>query len=236
MWVFCALGSAVFDKIGVKWALVVGCSASCPSSCLWSRTAAADRLFLASVPFSAVGYVPYSLGLYFNKTQGIEWVVLFGAALCGISAGIFWATEGALILGYPEARKRGVALAIWLAFKSGGQVLGGAINVGLFVADAFAFAAGVLTLWPLIFSRSASTSRPRALAASRRRRTLSSSPFSASPRLARSCCPLYVSASRLRTLRTMLATDAVSLSTAREGPARRRHQGRRRHVQDWLLA
>lgn len=80
---------------------------------------------------SLIPFLPHSLTRlsHSNKTQGIEWVVLFGAALCGISAGIFWATEGAIILGYPEARKRGVALAIWLGFKSGGQILGGAINV-----------------------------------------------------------------------------------------------------------
>lgn len=57
-----------------------------------------------------------------NKVFGTEWFVLFGAALCGISAGIFWSVEGAIILGYPEASKRGMYLAVWLAFKSGGQV------------------------------------------------------------------------------------------------------------------
>lgn len=31
---------------------------------------------------------------------------------------------GAISLGYPEARKRGVYLAIWLGFKSMGQILG----------------------------------------------------------------------------------------------------------------
>lgn len=80
--------------------------------------------------------------------------MLFGAALCGISAGIFWATEGALILGYPEARKRGVALAIWLGFKSGGQILGGAINVGR-TADAQRPSRADLNRSPL--TRSAST-------------------------------------------------------------------------------
>lgn len=32
--------------------------------------------------------------------------------------------QGAISLGYPEARKRGVYLAIWLGFKSMGQILG----------------------------------------------------------------------------------------------------------------
>jgi hypothetical protein len=100
---FCSIGSVVSNKIGMKWALVIGC----------------------------IGYAPYAAGLYTNKVFGTEWFVLFGAALCGISAGIFWSVEGAIILGYPEASKRGMYLAVWLGFKSGGQVLGGIINTAL---------------------------------------------------------------------------------------------------------
>lgn len=40
-------------------------------------------------------------GLYLNKVHGTIWLVLFGATTCGISAGIFWSVEGAIILGYP---------------------------------------------------------------------------------------------------------------------------------------
>lgn len=48
--------------------------------------------------------------------------MIFGAAVCGVSAGLYWAAEGAIILSYPEHAKRGRYLALWLAFKNSGQV------------------------------------------------------------------------------------------------------------------
>ncbi|GAA5831363.1 hypothetical protein JCM5353_007141 [Sporobolomyces roseus] len=103
MVVSCFFGSTITNKIGYRWSVVLG----------------------------TAGYFPYALGLYFNKTQGIEWLVLFGSVLCGLSAGLFWAVEGSCVMGYPEPRKRGKYLAYWLAFRNGGMLLGGAINLGL---------------------------------------------------------------------------------------------------------
>lgn len=40
--------------------------------------------------FGTMGYAPYAAGLYTNNRYGNSWFVLFGAALCGISAGVFW--------------------------------------------------------------------------------------------------------------------------------------------------
>jgi sugar phosphate permease len=57
--------------------------------------------------------------------------MLFGSALCGISAGFFWAAEAAIIIGYPSPRQRGFYLAIWQTAKSSGPIVGGAINLGL---------------------------------------------------------------------------------------------------------
>lgn len=39
--------------------------------------------------FGTLGYAPYAAGLYTNNRFGTEWFVLFGAALCGITAGVF---------------------------------------------------------------------------------------------------------------------------------------------------
>ncbi|TVY13782.1 UNC93-like protein [Lachnellula arida] len=62
---------------------------------------------------------------------GNNWLVLVGAVFCGISAGLFWASEGAVALGYPEASKRGKYMNIWLIFRTGGPLVGGAIVLGL---------------------------------------------------------------------------------------------------------
>jgi MFS family permease len=81
--------------------------------------------------FGTIGYAPYAAGLYTNNRFGTEWFVLFGAALCGISAGVFWMAEAAIALSYPEPYNQGRFLGFWLSFRVGGQVLGGAINLGL---------------------------------------------------------------------------------------------------------
>ncbi|CAG8958395.1 hypothetical protein HYFRA_00011072 [Hymenoscyphus fraxineus] len=63
--------------------------------------------------------------------QGNVWLVLVGAVTCGVSAGLFWASEGAVALGYPESSKRGKYLNIWLVFRTGGPIVGGAIVLAL---------------------------------------------------------------------------------------------------------
>jgi hypothetical protein len=57
--------------------------------------------------------------------------VLVGAVACGASAGLFWTSEGAVALGYPEPGKRGKYMNIWLWFRTGGPLVGGAIVLAL---------------------------------------------------------------------------------------------------------
>lgn len=103
MIVSCWLTSSVVKYVGIKGALVAG----------------------------TVGYAPYSAGLYLNNRYGVEWLVILGAALCGISAGMFWASEAAIAIAYPEPRKRGRMIAYWITWTCMGRILGGAINLGL---------------------------------------------------------------------------------------------------------
>lgn len=99
----CLFGGPIANRIGLDWTLFLG----------------------------AVGYPVYSAGLYTNNRYGNVWLVLVGAAACGISAGLFWASEGAVALGYPEPGKRGKYMNIWLWFRTGGPLLGGAIVLAL---------------------------------------------------------------------------------------------------------
>ncbi|KAL1588676.1 hypothetical protein WHR41_02613 [Cladosporium halotolerans] len=99
----CLFGAPIANRIGLAWTLVLG----------------------------AVGYPIYSAGLYCNNRFGNVWFVLVGAACCGISAGLFWASEGAIALGYPEPSKRGRYMNIWLWFRTGGPLVGGAIVLAL---------------------------------------------------------------------------------------------------------
>ncbi|PSN69574.1 MFS general substrate transporter [Corynespora cassiicola Philippines] len=92
----------------------------------------ANRIGLANtLLLGAIGYPVYSAGLYTNNRFGNVWFVLVGAVCCGVSAGLFWVSEGAVALGYPEPGKRGKYMNIWLWFRTGGPLVGGAIVLAL---------------------------------------------------------------------------------------------------------
>ncbi|KAL1968636.1 hypothetical protein VTN77DRAFT_1462 [Rasamsonia byssochlamydoides] len=99
----CLFGGPIANRIGLTWTLVL----------------------------STLGYPIYSAGLYTNNRFGNVWFVLVGSVACGISAGLFWAAEGAIALGYPEKSKRGKYMNIWLWFRTGGPLVGGAIVLAL---------------------------------------------------------------------------------------------------------
>lgn len=99
----CALSGVFVKYIGIRWTLILG----------------------------AAGYCPYAAGLYCNNRFHTEWFVLVGAAFCGLGAGLFWMAEAAIAMSYPEPQNQGKFLGIWLTFRVAGQVLGGAVNLGL---------------------------------------------------------------------------------------------------------
>ncbi|GAA5881917.1 hypothetical protein JCM3774_001295 [Rhodotorula dairenensis] len=98
----CVFAPLIINKIGVKNTLLAG----------------------------TLGWSVYTAALYQNNRWGTEWFVILGAVICGISAGLYWAAEGAIVLSYPEQHKRGRYLAVWLFFKNSGTILAGAINLG----------------------------------------------------------------------------------------------------------
>jgi len=83
----------------------------------------------ASMIFGTTGYVLYSAALYTNNRYGTVWFIYVGSAACGITAGVFWAAEAAIMLSYPEPQTRGRYLAYWLAYRNAGSILGGVINL-----------------------------------------------------------------------------------------------------------
>ncbi|KAL2217900.1 DUF895 domain membrane protein [Thermoascus aurantiacus ATCC 26904] len=99
----CYFSSVIVRWIGIKWTFIIG----------------------------TMGYAPFAAGLYTHNRFGFDWLTLLGAALCGLSAGIFWMAEAAVALSYPEPYNQGKFLGLWLSFRVGGQILGGAINLGI---------------------------------------------------------------------------------------------------------
>lgn len=80
----CSIFAALANRFGLKSMLIIG----------------------------TLGYAPYSASLYVNNRYGTQWFVLFGAATCGIAASALWATEGAIALGYPTVKDRGIYSAL----------------------------------------------------------------------------------------------------------------------------
>ncbi|OAL47410.1 MFS general substrate transporter [Pyrenochaeta sp. DS3sAY3a] len=97
----CLSGSVVINRIGLRNTMALG----------------------------TTGFVLYSAALYQNNRYGTEWFIYVGSAACGITAGLFWAAEGAIMLSYPPPENRGKYLAYWLAYRNSGAILGGAINL-----------------------------------------------------------------------------------------------------------
>lgn len=81
--------------------------------------------------FGTLGYAPYSAALYCNSVYGTQWLMIFGAATCGLSASALWTSEAAIAVGYPEPARRGFYIAIWLTINKLGSVIAGAIQLAL---------------------------------------------------------------------------------------------------------
>ncbi|KAE8422533.1 major facilitator superfamily domain-containing protein [Aspergillus pseudocaelatus] len=99
----CIFGSAMIAKIGLKWALVLG----------------------------MVGFPIYASSIYCNIRYNNTWYIMLACVIDGISSGIFWLTEGAIVLSYPEKHRRGKFLAYWLASRIVGQMIGGSVTLGV---------------------------------------------------------------------------------------------------------
>lgn len=98
-------------------------------SCLTGSLIANSFGLKAALLFGATGYALYSAALYTNNRYGTVGFIYFGSAACGITAGVFWAAEGAIMLSYPSVETRGRYLSYWLAYRNSGSILGGIIQV-----------------------------------------------------------------------------------------------------------
>lgn len=101
--VVCIFGSSLIAKIGLKWAFVLG----------------------------MVGFPIYASSVYCNIKYNNTWYIMLACVIDGISSGIFWLTEGAIVLAYPEKHRRGKYLAYWLASRIVGQMIGGSVTLGV---------------------------------------------------------------------------------------------------------
>jgi MFS family permease len=84
-----------------------------------------------SLAIGAAGYAPYAAALYTNSAFANQWFLVLGAVICGATSGIFWVTEGTIIMTYSEPEKKGRLLAVWQSLFNLATLIGGGINLGL---------------------------------------------------------------------------------------------------------
>ncbi|KAL5120642.1 hypothetical protein ACEQ8H_001390 [Pleosporales sp. CAS-2024a] len=99
--VCCALGGPIVNKLGTKWALVIGA---------------------CSFPIQGSSY-------YCNSKFGNQWYLVFGGFLSGIGTGTWYVAESGTIMSLAPSGARGKYLALWIVSRNLGQLVGGAINL-----------------------------------------------------------------------------------------------------------
>ncbi|KAJ5997475.1 hypothetical protein N7499_006129 [Penicillium canescens] len=99
--VVCFLGGPLVNKIGVKWALVIGSM---------------------SFPIEGSAY-------YCNSKFGNQWYLILSGAISGIGTACWYVAEAGAIMTLAPSGARGKYLALWIVSRNLGQLVGGAINL-----------------------------------------------------------------------------------------------------------
>ncbi|KAB8230422.1 major facilitator superfamily domain-containing protein [Aspergillus alliaceus] len=99
--IFCFFGGPIVNKIGVKWALVIGSM---------------------SFPIQGSAY-------YCNSKFGNQWYLILSGAIGGIGTACWYVAEAGAIMTLAPSGARGKYLALWIVSRNLGQLVGGAINL-----------------------------------------------------------------------------------------------------------
>ncbi|KAL4929744.1 major facilitator superfamily domain-containing protein [Aspergillus undulatus] len=97
----CFVGGPIVNKIGVKWALVLGAM---------------------SFPIQGSAY-------YCNSKFGNQWYLILAGAISGAGTACWYVAEAGAIMTLAPSGARGKYLALWIVSRNLGQLVGGAINL-----------------------------------------------------------------------------------------------------------
>ncbi|KAJ5557954.1 hypothetical protein N7535_009447 [Penicillium sp. DV-2018c] len=99
--VVCFFGGPLVNKIGIKWALIIGSM---------------------SFPIRGSAY-------YCNSKFGNEWYLILSGAIGGVGTACWYVAEAGAIMTLAPTGARGKYLALWIVSRNLGQLVGGAINL-----------------------------------------------------------------------------------------------------------
>ncbi|CEL09595.1 Putative Membrane protein [Aspergillus calidoustus] len=99
--IVCFMGGPIVNKIGVKWALVIGSM---------------------SFPIEGSAY-------YCNSKFGNQWYLILSGAISGIGTACWYVAEAGAIMTLAPSGARGKYLALWIVSRNLGQLVGGSINL-----------------------------------------------------------------------------------------------------------
>ncbi|KAK4233021.1 major facilitator superfamily domain-containing protein [Achaetomium macrosporum] len=97
----CLLGGPLVNKVGIKWALVIG----------------------------AVNFPIQGSAYYCNSKFGNQWYLIFAGFVSGVGTGYWYVAEAGAIMSLAPSGARGKYLALWIVSRNLGQLVGGAINL-----------------------------------------------------------------------------------------------------------
>ncbi|KAF4760223.1 hypothetical protein HAV15_006533 [Penicillium sp. str.  len=99
--IVCFFGGPLVNKIGIKWALVIGSM---------------------SFPIEGSAY-------YCNSKFGNQWYLILSGAISGVGTACWYVAEAGAVMTLAPSGARGKYLALWIVSRNLGQLVGGAINL-----------------------------------------------------------------------------------------------------------
>ena len=105
------------------------------------------------------GYALYLGALWCYQVNGTRWFLILSGALLGLTAALFWAAQGAVMMSYPLERDKGRSFTVFWAIFQMGTLIGSAIALGIeFNSELPGVSSGVYIAFMVIMLTSVGTS------------------------------------------------------------------------------
>lgn len=84
-----------------------------------------------TLSLGTTGYAIHVGGLWCFQETGVRWFLILSGVILGVTAALFWAAQGSVMMSYPLEKDKGRAFTVfWILFQLG-SVLGSAITLGI---------------------------------------------------------------------------------------------------------